>query len=427
MSSVLRWVARNAPSMVLALILSVLAWLVAVESEDPTRTGRFPQSVGVALEGLSPEMVLLKDFDKSVQITLRTTESVWQNLSADDFTVTADVSGLGPGTHQVPLQVTLDKSPARLLEIQPDTVTVVMDARAQRTVPVQVDVEGEPALGYIQRALVVSPQEVVVSGPESYVSQVVEAQTPVSIQDALGDVAGTFTLRPRDGEGQLVTLVSLSPETAEVRVPIELSAYYKPLPVKVVITGEVAINYRVTGISVTPPTITIFGSPARLSEMPGFIETVPVSVEGAEADVVARPELALPADVAVVASQQPIVRIAIDPIESSRTVEVTPTIQGLSPELEAKVPLENVEVILSGPLPMLQALEPGDVRVVLDLFGLSVGSHQIQPQVIVPEGISVQDVLPATLQISIASAQTPTPTSTITSTVTIQATAPLTE
>ena len=59
------------------------------------------------------------------------------------------------------------------------------------------------------------------------------------------------------------------------------------------------------------------------------------------------------------------------------------------------------------------------MRVVLDLFGLPVGTHQVEPLVIVPEGISAQNVLPATLQIEISIAITPTPTTTITPTITI--------
>jgi hypothetical protein len=77
-------------------------------------------------------------------------------------------------------------------------------------------------------------------------------------------------------------------------------------------------------------------------------------------------------------------------------------------------------VILSGPLPLLEGLEPNDVRVVLDLFGLLVGSHQIEPQVVVPEGIVAQNILPAALQVEIMvplpATATPTAAPTVTPT-----------
>jgi YbbR domain-containing protein len=413
--------------MILALVLSTLAWVVAVEDENPTRTGRFPQPIPVDLIGLPPDMILLESLEGSARVTLRATASVWANLSASDFEATADLTGLGPGVHRVSVDVRLEKTPSRIVQIEPEAITVELDVSTERTIPVEVDVEGEPALGYLRRAPAVSPQEVTVSGPQTYVSQVVRAWTEVSIQDTTDDLEGDFPLRPQDAQGQLVSKVSLFPDVVYVRVPIELSNYYRPLPVKVVITGTVTTNYRVTDISVEPPTITIFGSPDTISALPGFVETEPINVEGAEADVVARPSLNLPTNVAVVAGQQPVVRVSVDPIVSSRTVEVTPVLQGLSPGLTATVPLQTMEVILSGPLPMLEALEPDDVRVVLDLFGLPVGTHQVEPLVIVPEGITAQNVLPATLQIEISVATAPTPSTTITPTLTLEPTAVLTD
>ena len=210
-------------------------------------------------------------------------------------------------------------------------------------------------------------------------------------------------MRLQDAAAAAIPYVVAAPTTVDVRIPIELSGYYQPLPVKVVITGQVAANYRITGITVEPPTVTVFGAPEVIAGLPGYIQTEPIVVEGAVADVIERPTLDLPANTTVVMGQQPVVvKVLVEPIQSSRTMQITPTLQGLDPVLTATVPLQTIEVILSGPLPLLEGLEPGDVRVVLDLFGLSVGKHQIEPHVVVPEGIVAQNVLPAALQVEIS-------------------------
>jgi len=46
---------------------------------------------------------------------------------------------------------------------------------------------------------------------------------------------------------------------------------------------------------------------------------------------------------------------------------------------------------------------------VLDLFELPGGTHQIEPQIVVPEGVTAQSINPATVQVEILVAQTPTP------------------
>jgi len=104
-----------------------------------------------------------------------------------------------------------------------------------------------------------------------------------------------------------------------------------------------------------------------------------------------------------------VVKVSIEPIQSSQTVVITPEIQGLDPGYTFTVSPETVEVILSGPLPLLEALEDNDVRVVLDLFELPGGTHQIEPQIVVPEGVTAQSINPATVQVEILVAQTPTP------------------
>ena len=106
--------------------------------------------------------------------------------------------------------------------------------------------------------------------------------------------------------------------------------------------------------------------------------------------------------------EQPIVTVSIEPIQSSQTAVITPEIQGLNPGFTFTVSPETVEVILSGPLPLLETLGPDDVRVVLDLFGLSEETHQIEPQIVVPEGVTAQSINPATVQVEIFVAITPT-------------------
>jgi len=406
--AVLRWTWSNFPLIVMSLVLATLVWLVSTEESDPTRVQQFPQSVPVTLSNLPQGMVVVGDFGERVFVTLRTTTSTWNSLSVDDFVAQVDLEGLGVGEHRLPVEVIVDKRPVRLMQIEPDFVTVELEPNLTRTVPVRVQLEGEPPLGYLRRSPTVEPLEVTVSGPESYVERVADITAVVSVQDATTDVEGEFRLSPLDADGQVVDYVRLTPDVVTVRVPIELSGYYRSLPVKVVSEGEVARGYRITGISVDPPTVTVVGSPEVIAALPGFIETEPINLEGAEDDVVVRPMLAVPASVGVVLGDQVVeVRVSVEPIESSVTMDVVPELHGMEPTLAATVSPETVQVILSGPQALLEALKVDDVRVILNLFGLEPGAHQIEPEVIVPDGIVARSILPPTVQVEISVAQPP--------------------
>ncbi len=409
MKSALRWIMGAAPLMLLALILAALAWVAAVEQEDPTLEQRYPQSVPVTPSGLPGGMVIVGDFDDRAQVTIRAPQSVWNSLRVDDFSAVVDLSGLDTGVHEVPVQVTLEKGPSRVVLVDPASTSLELAVETEQIVPVRVQIQGEPTLGYLMRAPILSPSHVTVTGPSTYVAQVVEAHAQVSVQDVTADVGQDLPLRLRDDEEQPVPYVALTPDVVTVRVPIELSGYYRILAVKVVPEGEVAPGYRITDISVDPPSVTVFGIPDVIAALPGYIETEPVDLEGAQADVVERPALSVPPNVAVVTGQQPVVEVSIEAIQSSVTVELVPELQGLGPGLTATVSPESIEFILSGPLPVLEALEDGDARLVLDLFKLPPGTHQVEPELVLPQGVSAQSILSATVQVEVFTAPSATP------------------
>jgi YbbR domain-containing protein len=410
LKSVLRWLVSNFPLMIMALVLATLAWFVALEEGDPTLEERYSQAIPITPVALPEDKLIIERSAESVHVTVRAPQSIWENLRVSDFNAVVNLAGLSPGEHQVPVQVDLEKEPSRIVSFEPQSVTFRVDAESKRSVPVHVQVEGEPALGYLRRSVVLDVREVTVKGPTSYVTKVVEAFAAISVNNADADVEQELQLEPRDAEGQPVSNVSMTPEVVSVRVPIEPSGYYRPLAVKVILEGEVALDYRVTDISVDPPTVTVFGAPDVLTALQGFIETEAIDVEGAQEDVSVRPALNVPENVAVVRGQQVEVRVFIEAIESSLTMEIAPGVQGLEPGLTTTLSPETVEVILGGPLPMLEALDAENVRVVLDLFELSLGTHQIEPQVIVPEGVIARSIIPATVQVEISVATTPTAT-----------------
>jgi len=421
MKQALRWVAGNVPLMLMAFLLATLAWVVALEQADPTLERSFSQPITVTPRNANEDLLIVGSFQERVQVTLKTTQSVWETLEAEDFEATVDLSGLEPGLHEIPIEVTVDREPTTIVSVQPETLEIELDVAASRIVPVRVEAQGEPAVGYVVRRQIIDPTDVTVQGPSSYVTRVVEGFATLSIDGANGNVEETVSLRPHGPEGDTVPNVTLNPDAAEVFITIEPSGYHSTLAVQVVLTGEVASGYRVTDISIDPPTVTVFGDPADLASLEeGFIETKPINVAGAQQDVVVRPGLTVPPKLMVVPGQQVEVRVSIEAIQSSLTLTSPLEVQGLEPGFTATLSPDVVQVVLSGPLPRLEALTSDDVRVVLDLFDLPPGTHQIEPEVIPPERISAQSVIPATIRVTISDTpiETVTPTSTITSTVT---------
>jgi len=175
--------------------------------------------------------------------------------------------------------------------------------------------------------------------------------------------------------------------------------------VKVSITGRVASGYRLTDLSVFPPVVTIFSSdPDLVSNLLVVVETEPLDLQKAEEDINIRLSIILPPGVTIIGDQTVLVQAGVSPIESSVTLAGEKIdIIGLENNLTAQVSPLTVDIIISGPLSLLDTLTRQDVRVSVDLTGLPAGTYQLTPKVeILIANVIVESILPNTIEVVIA-------------------------
>ena len=207
--------------------------------------------------------------------------------------------------------------------------------------------------------------------------------------------------------------MTINPEGVRVNIPISQQGGFRDVAVKVIVQGQQAAGYRIENISVFPPVITVFASdPELVNELPGVVETQPLNLEDRKEDISTRLSLNLPENITVVGAQTVQVQVSISPIQTSLTLLNQPiNVNGLDEGLAAEVFPETVDVILSGPLPVLDALTSDDITVSVDASGLAIGSYQLKPEVrTLVDNVLVESILPETVEVVIAIPNTPTPT-----------------
>jgi YbbR domain-containing protein len=422
----IRWLIENVGLMLLAFVIAMVVWVAAEWDKDKIIEGEFEQPVPIEVENQPPDTYLVDGWQQEVRVRLRAPESVWDQLRSGDLRAVANLASLdegllAPGRHLVSLQIVIkDIEQIRVLRVEPRDIEIELEAIRTRAVPVDVQVRGEPDLGYT-----VSGQVVVSDTIKAIVSDTVEVRGPASQADQVSQAVGSVSLRgrretldeevaltPVDAEGKLVEGVTLEPKRVRVRVPVEPVPNVKELSVTIDRQGRPAEGYRVTNVHIVPPVVRVLGPVNILNDLPGILSTVPISIQGRTEDVVERLPLELPPGVAVIDPSEPAVQVTIDiePIPGSVTVTRTVTFQGLQPRLMAVASPQVVEMILSGPLPRLSALLPEDVRVILDLSDLRLGDEaQLEPVVVLPTGITKESMIPAVIQVRISLEPTPTP------------------
>jgi YbbR domain-containing protein len=428
MRAVIRWLVENIGTLLLAFILAVAAWVSAVVATDPNEQHTM-RPVSLETMGGSTDMIQVGPLIDQVRLTIRAPKSIWNQLNNNPTLVRAwvDLTGLEPGEHTLEVKVRIDIRPTQLVQVEPANVHIRLEPLIRREIPVELTVIGELPIGYKQDTPNVQPAQVTISGPQSEVAQAARARVEINISGAVETIAKTIPVEILDKNGSPVTGVVVSPPVVNVMQPISLLGRFKNVAVKIVTVGQAANGYRLTNISVSPPTFTVFSNnPDLINELPGFVETLPVDINNLTEDAEISVGLNLPEGITTVREPSVLVQVSVAAIESSLTLSLPIEIVGLTLDARATISPEAVDVIVAGPLNILDALSPASFRIILDLTGLPPGIFQRSPVVDqVPEQVRVQTILPEIVEVKIEPAPTPTlsPTGLITNT--LQTVAPL--
>ncbi len=393
---------NNLSSMVMALILATMVWTGATIQENPFVEAFLPEEVPVEVINRGEGLVIVGGVDQSVRIKVRAPESLWADLRAGSFRAHVDLKGLDVGLHEVPVQAQPAGTRVRIMETSPAVLTVRLDRSAEKTVEARGSIYGDPPQGYYRGVPQIAPDHVIVSGPQTLVDQVVQVTADVYLRGEKDTFERRVTVAPMDEVGNIVAGVEANPSSVIVTVPIEQRLGYRELSIRTVIEGTPASGYWISSISADPSTVTVLGSPRTVGDIPGYLETYPVNVEGAQESISEQVAIVFPEGVSSledVRSVQALVEIS--PVLGGQTLQLTPVVLGLGRGLEVTFSPATVEAILSGPLSELEALGAEDVRVLLDLSDYGTGTHFVPLTVQKPDSLQVQAILPDQVEVVI--------------------------
>lgn len=413
---------RNRETLLLALLLALAVWVSAVFANDPNVDDLVSGDVTLDLIGLADNLVFLDAPPESVSVQLRAPQSVWQKISDNPDLVKATVNftGVEAGSYTLPVNVTVQISPAQVLQVLPETVSVSLENEVVEDMRVDLVRVGDPAPGFQVDAFSLTPDTVSVSGPESRVGLVTQVVGTLSIAGVREDLTDQVTLVPMDENNRQISGVTISPNVSEVRMQISQIGGYRDVAVKVETTGQPLSGYRVTSVAVEPPTITLYSENEELiAGIQGFVSTLPVDLTGKTEDIEISLGLDLPSEVLRVGDEQTVlVKIGIAPIVTSLTMTVPISVANLAEGFRAELSPDTVDLIITGPEPAVQNLTIEDVIVFVSLDGYREGSYLVEPEYqVLLDQLNIDSINPDTIEVVISvddgtSSPTPTPTNT---------------
>lgn len=393
----------------LALAISITLWIIFTGEQNPVREDFFDTEIPVETSRLGEGLVVSRLAPNTIRLRIAAPRDIWESLSADNFRIVVDLFAIGVGLHELPVASDSSDSRIRIIAAEPDTVTIAVEQRMEKEVPVRVDLAGSPLLGYRFQAPELLPDVVKVIGPASKVALVDAALIDVEIGSARSTVNVTQRAVPRDAQGEDVSGVQLDPPVVQVTVPIEQVTTSKDVPVRVRVEGQPESGYWVAGYNAQPASVTLFG---RLEELDGvsFVYTEIISVDGATQSFATTVELARPAEIGITGSNEVEVFVEVLPIITLVETEVVVTYVNLQPGMEATVDPAAARVTLRGFAPALRTLQPGSVVVSLNLSGFGPGTYALTPDVSEPPQVTVLEMDPSQFRVVVTAQPTPVPT-----------------
>jgi len=430
--------AQQLGSVILALVLGVVVWVNAIYEVDPPLEDVFGTPVPIQALNLEKGLAVTNNPTKTTEVEIRAFTSSWDRLSAASFRATADLGGLGPGIHRVPVKVTCVDDTVDVMGARPDTLYVELEPLVQRTITVTaelLDVDALP-LGYSAEVASISPATVELQGAESRVEQVVDVVARVSLAEAREPAVVEVDLVAVGPDGRAVEGVNVLPDTVDVSYDIARRFNYREVAVRSRTEGTPARGYFVSNVRIEPGTVTLVGPPAVIAEMPGVVSTEGlVDISGATRMVAERLPLDLPEGVSVLsetegALERVLITVEIDPVMGGTTLEVPLITRKRSPDLIAELSVSSVDVILTGPAVILDELQTELVQAFADVGGLGPGTHQLLVEVAIAveqnprlADLVINNVAPTFVEVTLRPVPTPTPEPTLTPTPTATPTA----
>ena len=299
-----------------------------------------------------------------------------------DHSVSLDLSGLGVGTHKVPLKYTNSIS-SLTYKLDPSSVTVVIYPIVREFRTVTTDIINTDKLGekLLVSSVTLDRDEVIIKSHAQKLETVASVKAIVDVNALSATSAGTYTLEnvklvAYDDKGTEIKDVEILPETLTATVVI--SSPNKTVPIKIVPIGEVASGSAISSINSNITKVTVYAEESVLATIDNI--EVNIDVNGLNADKTYQSSIEKPLGVRSISEKNVTIKVTMEKETSKEFENIPIELKNLGSNLKAFGKTENdtkVTVIVKGTSTLLNAITASDIKAYVDLTDLKEGEWEV--------------------------------------------------
>jgi len=178
-----RYLLDNLGLKLVSLALACVLWFV-IAGEKSSEMGL---EVPVELQNFPRELELTGDAVTQVEVRLRASPGIIQQVEKSDVAARIDLAGASEGERIIHLSADSIRVPfgVTVVRINPSIITLNFERTLQKSVPVRPRLTGRPSADHEVAEVTADPAHVTVAGPKSRVQEIESAFTePVSVEGA---------------------------------------------------------------------------------------------------------------------------------------------------------------------------------------------------------------------------------------------------
>ena len=267
-----KWITNNLGLKILALLVSVGLWIIAININDPVSENTYTVNVSLQNAGVlssAGKYFEVKDNSDRIKVVVRGTRTALSQFNQADIVATADLSKITED-NLVPIDLSTTKQSDKIEGIRSDSqyVKLALEDVRRLQMPIEVKVLNDPQDGYILGSTQTSQNVVIISGPESIINQVESAAVEIDVSGATTDVKISLPIHLYSKEDDIIdtTKVNMSVQEISTTASILQKAV---VPLIAIPQGTPTQGYVLNGIIEGLPTeIPIAGKSNIVSKIP---------------------------------------------------------------------------------------------------------------------------------------------------------------
>lgn len=367
---------------ILSLLLAgILVFTVSGSLDNlfssPT-SGDYIEAVPIRVVGLNDDFVVA-GLPKTASVGLvGSSLDIYATKLSKNYSIYADMSGLGEGEQTVTLKASDFSSNLEVL-IVPQTVTITISQKVTKTFDLGYQFVNEDKLDKKFSVSVDSLQHesVEVRGSQDNIDKIYKVSALIDLEGIEDSFTQDCKVRAFDRSGKQLD-VQIIPST--VKVNCSVSSYSKTVPLIPEYTGNTVDGYAVDNVEFKKSEVKIYGNEKQLKD----IENIKVKID--ISDLAANRNYK---DLKLI-KPTGVNKMSFDTVDG--TVTIVPGISRVFENIDIKVKngersnvrfneTSTVSIQVSGKAEKMNALTEDNIHAYIDIKGLQKGRHQVQVDV----------------------------------------------